>query len=721
MALTYTNGDEPVPGYRLVEPLGQGGFGAVWKAVGPGGVPAAVKIINLTAKHAHKELRAIQRVKQIRHPNLVPINGVWLKSKEGKILDETALDPATPGSSLSSSSIKGTMVVSHQTERPKPTQLIIAMGLGDKQLADRMQECQELGLPGIPPVELLDYMEAAARGIDHLNSPKHPGETGLVAIQHCDIKPHNIMIVSGVAQVCDFGLARVLGEAPTLAAATYAYGAPEFLRDQRPSNGTDQYSLAITYIELRTGFLPFTEDDLNPLGIYNAHVEGKLDYSKVAPGEVQVLKRATALKAEERYPTTMDFVRALRRACERKSGVLLIKPGSEIVPGFKLVRQLVASEHDEVWEATAPGGRHKALVLRKLAPDEAKIQLKALNLIANFGHPHLTEHEAYWLLDPEGSVIPEEMWEQPEGGVISMLVIAGKLATRSLQDRLGECRRASGEGLPSRELLGYMRQLAGALDFMNTPQHQLGGRTVSIQHRDVRPVNIVFHGTSVKLGNFALARTIEGTSTAMPGDHGGLNVSYAAPETFDDRVTRWTDQYSLAITYFHMRTGEMPFRSNCSPTELREIHRQGRLDLSPLPESERAVIARATSVIPDQRFASCSEMTGALERAIGLPEDVPQMAPDVIQRESDVMEHVQAFQPIADVSREPVALGETPRPAAPFGWTYGTGGRIVEHPLEQEVIRLVSQLRAAGRSPREILDVLEIYVSPSEGPHATSR
>jgi hypothetical protein len=45
----------------------------------------------------------------------------------------------------------------------------------------------------------------------------------------------------------------------------------------------------------------------------------------------------------------------------------------------------------------------------------------------------------------------------------------------------------------------------------------------------------------------------------------------------------------------------------------------------------------------------------------------------------------------------------------------------VEHPLEQEVIRLVSQLRAAGRSPREILDVLEIYLSPSEGPHATSR
>ena len=44
-------GQEPIPGYRLIEPLGSGGFGEVWKCEAPGGLFKAIKFVygNLNA------------------------------------------------------------------------------------------------------------------------------------------------------------------------------------------------------------------------------------------------------------------------------------------------------------------------------------------------------------------------------------------------------------------------------------------------------------------------------------------------------------------------------------------------------------------------------------------------------------------------------------------------------------------------------------------------
>src|SRR5262249_57544312 len=48
---------EPIPGYRLIEPIGTGGFGEVWKCVAPGGIHKAIKFVygnlnSLDADHA---------------------------------------------------------------------------------------------------------------------------------------------------------------------------------------------------------------------------------------------------------------------------------------------------------------------------------------------------------------------------------------------------------------------------------------------------------------------------------------------------------------------------------------------------------------------------------------------------------------------------------------------------------------------------------------------
>src|SRR5688500_4716497 len=111
---TYSPGDEPIPGYRLIEQLGQGSFGVVWQAEGPGGVLVAMKVIsNLNGIHAIREWQSLQNVMNLKQANLVEIYGVWLKDEEGRVLkpDEVRalippeVDVAAPVTETSSASV----------------------------------------------------------------------------------------------------------------------------------------------------------------------------------------------------------------------------------------------------------------------------------------------------------------------------------------------------------------------------------------------------------------------------------------------------------------------------------------------------------------------------------------------------------------------------------------------------------------------------------------
>lgn len=310
----YDVGDSPVPGLILEQRLASGSFGTVWRAVAPGGTHIAVKVVDLRRSCNLKELRSLKLIRNVRHANIVPLIGFWIRCENGLVADgdELLLD-------YERKSANGTAVCTAELARPQ--QLIVGMGLGDMSLQDRLSECHDAGLPGIPVPELLGVMDDVARAVDFLNQKRHVvSNTDLpVAIQHCDIKPQNILLVGGAAQLCDLGLARVLDDTrATRMGFTAAYGAPECVAGSSPSPGTDQYSLAISYYELRTGELPFGES-ASPASVIAAHLQGHLDLSALPEPERLVIQRATALNPEHRYRTTQEMVKALRNAVTAKN------------------------------------------------------------------------------------------------------------------------------------------------------------------------------------------------------------------------------------------------------------------------------------------------------------------------------------------------------------------------------------------------------------------
>jgi serine/threonine protein kinase len=255
-------------GYKMIKRIGCGGFAEVWQAETPGGFPVAIKRILRPLDHAEAqvELRALGEIKKLSHPYL-------LQTRDYDLMDN---------------------------------RLYVVMDLADCTLSDRLEQCKRSGLPGIPPDELLRYIHEAAEALDYMHGEK---------VHHRDIKPKNILLHKGHAKIADFGLAKVI-ESQRLTvtgSGTAPYMAPEVWRRQ-VSPHSDQYSLAVTYAELRLGRMPFSGTDMYSLML--DHLEGKANLDPMPQAEQQVVRKALSKEPADRYSTCLAFVQALERALE---------------------------------------------------------------------------------------------------------------------------------------------------------------------------------------------------------------------------------------------------------------------------------------------------------------------------------------------------------------------------------------------------------------------
>jgi serine/threonine protein kinase len=251
-------------GYTLKERIGSGGFGEVWSAVAPGGLLKAIKIVYgfHDEKRAQAEMKALDRVKELRHPFLLSLERIEIF--EG--------------------------------------QLVVVSELADNSLADVFNEFAAKNEQGIPRDELVKYMKCAADALDYLSESHN--------LQHLDVKPENLLMVSGHVKVADFGLIKDLQNASQslMSGMTPAYAAPE-LFDGRPGVKSDQYSLAIVYQEMLTGIRPFPGN--TPAQLAAQHMHGKPNLRPLPKGDQPVIAKALSKDPSVRYMSSREMVEEL--------------------------------------------------------------------------------------------------------------------------------------------------------------------------------------------------------------------------------------------------------------------------------------------------------------------------------------------------------------------------------------------------------------------------
>lgn len=576
MSLCKERNAEPIPGYRLIEMLGRGGCGEVWKCEAPGGLFKAIKFVygdlnGLDADRAaaEEELRSIEHIKTIRHPFLLSMERVeWIAGE-----------------------------------------LLIVSELADKNLHQVLSEYLQTGLAGIPREELLAYLRETAEVLDLLNIQ--------YGLQHLDIKPRNLFLVSNHIKVADFGLVNSLSATLQLGAITPLYASPELFQN-RISQHCDQYSLAITYQELLTGGLPFVGRNSRQLLLQ--HLTAPPNLEALPPEDRPVVARALAKKPEERFSSCMEFIRALLKVGEgpgRAVPVSLghtehirqseedtdpdmhlalnsrtvrssLRPSASTATGsYRFLSCLSTTPLVEVWEAEAPTGTRQLIKYlygsaggQQQQQDQAVLRLRALH------HPAL---------------LPSEILENTPGRII----VAAAADGDSLRDYWQRCRSRGQRGIPRGELLDLLQVAAEGLDYLYR-QH-------SLQHLGLNPRNIVLQEGRVLLDEFGWLQLLW-----LPGGLAAVqrNKRYAAPELLRGQISPSCDQYSLACIYVELLIGTLP-RSGADPQCL-EL-------LSP---ADRDIIARALDTEPSRRWPSCQALMQALAGQTAAATDASEAALD---------------------------------------------------------------------------------------------
>lgn len=276
------NADDPLLGrtlsekYTIVGYIGQGGFGAVYRAVQePIGQIVAVKVVRDAVRERPNQLKRFAReamaIAALRHHNTVRLFDFG-RDREQLFMVLEFID----GRSLKQ--------IIHSEGRLAPERAVRIA----RQVAESLQEAHAIG------------------------------------VVHRDLKPANIMLTRSpfgdeVVKVLDFGLAKLLNDAVDsgLTAQGHTVGSPSYMAPEQ-INGTtmrqsDLYALGVVLFEMLMGKKPYDTRDRQRLIM--AHLSTPVPtLTGVSPALAAVVHRAMAKRPEQRFQDGNAFADALDAA-----------------------------------------------------------------------------------------------------------------------------------------------------------------------------------------------------------------------------------------------------------------------------------------------------------------------------------------------------------------------------------------------------------------------
>lgn len=273
-----------------------------------------------------------------------------------------------------------------------------------------------------------------------------------------------------------------------------------------------------------------------------------------------------------------------------------LEVGSEPFPGLKLVQLLGKGGFAEVWEGVNSRGDHIAVKFMAVANTASSVkEMRIIQAIQKISH--------------RGLLRVDHVWSLPK-----YIVVAMELADGSLFDLQELFQTEYRTALAPNLVVGYLKQAAASLDFLNARRHQYEGRTVGFQHCDIKPSNLLLVGETVKLADFGLCTPTVALQSAYAR---AGTMDFASPEVHRGHLADSSDQYSLAVTYFYLRTSAFPFPA--APRDFKREYSYTRPapDLSRVQPGERRVLERALDLEPTNRWPSCTSMMAAMQEALG--------------------------------------------------------------------------------------------------------